>query len=247
MQWFENEEFWRAFYPWMFSERRLQAAPQEVEQMLALSGVSEGALLDLCCGPARHAVLLAAKGFRVTGVDRSPFLLDKARKRAAQAGVPIEFVQSDAREFLRPGAFDLALSLFTSFGYFETRAEDLSLLRNIRANLKPGGAFVIDVMGKECMASFPAKTRWEESQNGEIFIDHAQVLPGWAKLHVQWILIKGERARRFEFNLNLYSGQELAAALEHAGFAQVQIFGSLAGPPYDAAATRLVARGVAGE
>lgn len=246
MQWFENEEFWRAFYPWMFSERRLQAAPQEAEQLLTLSGVSEGAVLDLCCGPARHAVLLAAKGFRVTGVDRSPFLLSKARERAAEAGVPIEFVQSDAREFLRPGAFDLALSLFTSFGYFETRAEDLALLRNIRANLKPGGAFVIDVLGKECYAALPRKGNWDEKADGEVLVEFAEVLPGWAKTRNHWLLLNGERARRFDFDLNLYSGQELCAALQQAGFSDVQIFGSLAGTPYDATATRLVARAVAG-
>jgi len=246
MPWYENEEFWRAFYPWMFSERRLQSAPQEVEQLLALSGVSAGDALDLCCGPGRHAIHLARQGFRVTAVDRSPFLLDKAKQRAAEADQSIEFVQSDAREFLRPGAFDLALNLFTSFGYFETREEDLALLGNVRANLKRGGVFVLDVLGKECVASFQAKTRWEESEDGEIFIDRAEALPGWARLSIDWLLVKGESARRFAFTLNLYSGQELCAALQHAGFSQVQIFGSLAGTAYDGRAARLVARAVAG-
>jgi SAM-dependent methyltransferase len=243
MQWFEDEEFWRTFYPWIFRERRLQAAPEEVEQVLALSGIHEGAVLDVCCGPARHSVLLAQKGFRVTGVDRSPFLLNKARERAA--GVEIEFVQSDVREFLRPGAFDLALNLFTSFGYFATREEDLALLRNVRANLKTGGVFIIDVMGRERVAAMPARVSWDESPDGEILIDRAEILPGWTQVRSHWMLVKGERARRFVFNLNLYSGQELTAALEKAGFTDVRIFGSLTGTPYDASATRLVARAVA--
>jgi SAM-dependent methyltransferase len=244
MQWFEDEEFWRSFYPWTFRERRFQAAPEEVEQVLALSGVREGSVLDLCCGPARHSILLAQKGFRVTGVDRSPFLLNKARERAS--GVGIEFVQSDARDFLRPGAFDLALNLFTSFGYFATRDEDLALLSNVQKNLKPGGVFLIDVMGRERVAAMPARVSWEESPEGEIFIDRAEILPGWMQVRADWMLVKGERARRFVFCLNLYSGQELSAALEQAGFRDVQIFGSLAGTPYDASATRLVARAVAG-
>ena len=246
MQWFEDEEFWRCFYPWMFSERRFQAAPLEVEQLLALSGVSEGSVLDLCCGPGRHAIALAAKGFRVTAVDRSPFLLEKARERAAEDNASIELVQSDSREFLRPRAFDLALSLFTSFGYFETRAEDLALLRSIRANLKPGGVFVIDVLGKEYYAALPRKGQWEEGANGEVFVQQAETLPGWAKIRNHWLWVKGERARRFDFDLNLYSGQELAAALEQAGFSDVQLFGNLAGTPYDSTATRLVARAIAG-
>jgi SAM-dependent methyltransferase len=131
MHWFENEEFWRAFYPWMFPERRFQSAPQEVEQLLALSGVTQGAALDLCCGPARHSIPLAQRGFDVTAVDRSPFLLSKARERAAETGAPIDLVQCDCREFVRPGAFDLAINLL--------HLSATSLARRISSSLKTSG------------------------------------------------------------------------------------------------------------
>jgi len=244
MQWFEDDAFWQTFYPFMFGEGKLSAAPGEVERVLALSGVTGGKVLDLCCGPARHSGVLAQKGFEVTGVDRSPFLLGKARERAA--GAPIEFVQADMRDFVRESAFDLALSLFTSFGYFETRDEDLAVLRNVRASLKKGGVFIIDVLSKEFLASQPCKTRWEQLTGGEILIQHVDVLPGWARVRLEWLLIQDEHARRFEIEHNLYSGQELAALLEQAGFSEVRIFGSLDGTPYDATATRLVARAAAG-
>ena len=240
MPWFENEVFWQTFYPYMFDERKMSAAPGEVERVLALSGVASGRVLDLCCGPARHSLILAQKGFDVTGVDRSPYLLGKARERAA--GVPLDLIEADMREFVRAGAFDLALSLFTSFGYFETRDEDLAVLRNVRANLRADGVFVIDVISKEFLASQPCKTRLENWPGGEMLVQHAEVLPGWARVRLQWLLIKDEHARRFEIEHNLYSGRELSALLEEAGFRDVQIFGSLDGTPYDAAATRLVAR-----
>jgi hypothetical protein len=85
-------------------------------------------------------------------------------------------------------------------------------------------------------------TQWEKEPGGEIQVHHYDVFPGWGRLRVQWLLIEGERARQFEFQQNLYSGQELAALLERAGFTDVRLFGSLDGAPYDAAATRLVAR-----
>ena len=245
MQWFENEDFWRTFYPFMFGERKTAAAQGEVEQVLALSGVAHGRVLDLCCGPARHSFVLAQKGFEVTGVDRSPFLLGKARAAAAGAGV--EFVEADMREFVRPGTFDLALSLFTSFGYFESRDEDLAVLRNVRASLKPGGLLVMDVMSKEYVISQGTPTRWEVWPTGEIHVQHYDVLPGWGRVRVQWLLFDGERARLFEFAHNVYSGQELSALLERAGFTGVRLFGSLDGAPYDAAATRLVARATASD
>ena len=99
MQWFEDETFWQTFYPWMFGERQMAAAPGEVDRVLALSGIERGRILDLCCGAARHALILAQKGFEVTGVDRSAFLLDKARQRTA--GSNVELVQSDMRDFIR--------------------------------------------------------------------------------------------------------------------------------------------------
>jgi SAM-dependent methyltransferase len=241
MQWFENEAFWQTFYPYMFGPQKLAAAAAaEVGKALALSGVERGAVLDLACGPARHSRILAQQGFAVTGVDRSPFLLSKAREHTA--GVPVELVEADMREFVRPGAFDLALSLFTSFGYFDTRDEDLIVLRNVRASLKPGGTFVIDVISKEWLIAHGSPTRREEWPTGEIQVSSYDVLPGWGRVRIEWLLIKGDHVRRFTFEHNLYSGQELATMLERAGFADVQLFGSLDGTPYDASATRLVAR-----
>ena len=69
-------------------------------------------------GPGRHVAALAKRGFRVTGVDLSPFLLRRAQELAQRESFGIEWVQEDMRSFLRPEAFDLAISLFTSFGYF---------------------------------------------------------------------------------------------------------------------------------
>ena len=78
-EWFENESFWRAFYPKMFNENRFAAADGQVRQVLRLAGKRRGAVLDLCCGPGRHSVAFAKRGWQVTGVDRSQFLLNKAR------------------------------------------------------------------------------------------------------------------------------------------------------------------------
>src|ERR1700749_1192250 len=118
MEWFENDDFWRSFYGYMFSSERFASAPDEVARILALTQRKSGAALDLCCGPGRHSLEFAKAGFNVTGVDKSPFLLKKAPHPAAEANVAIEFVQQDMGDFVRPASFDLACSMFTSFGYF---------------------------------------------------------------------------------------------------------------------------------
>ena len=98
-------------------------------------------MLDLACGPGRHAVALARRGFRVTGVDRTRSYLDAARRRAAEQHLELEFIQEDMRQFERPGYFDVVLSLFSSFGYFDEPQEDRRVLAHLyvsaRSTLSP--------------------------------------------------------------------------------------------------------------
>jgi SAM-dependent methyltransferase len=194
----------------------------------------------MCCGPGRHSVELAKVG-RVTAVDRTPFLLDKARERASSAAAEIEFVQADMREFARPNAFDLAVNLFTSFGYFETREEDFRVLRNLAQSLKPGAVLVMEMVGKEILARQLKTHIWSEEQDGTSLLQIHGVNRNWSRLSNRWILIRGKERHEFLLEHNLYSGQELMDALKAAGFGSVDLFGSLDGTPYDHLAARLVA------
>jgi SAM-dependent methyltransferase len=241
MQWFEDEAFWRELYPYMFPPDRFAAAPEQVGQILALANFSGRTVLDLCCGPGRHAVELARRGFEVTGVDRTAFLLDRARERALEAGVEVEWVTEDMRRFLRPSSFDLAASLFTSFGYFEEEQEDLSVLRNVHQSLTPGGVFVIDVISKERVARNWKDALTTEFPDGALLLQRPQVLDGWSRLRSQWTLIKNGNARAFDFEHWIYSGRELKDRLQASGFGEVSLFGDLQGAPYDLNATRLIA------
>ena len=128
-EWFDNDSFWEELYPFLFSDRLFAGAPDKVAKILALTNLSGGSALDLACGPGRIAIPLARSGFAVTGVDRTGHLLEKARHAAKDAGVAIEWVQCDMRDFVRPDRYDLVLSMFTSFGYFDNKKEDLQVLR----------------------------------------------------------------------------------------------------------------------
>src|SRR5262245_48037107 len=116
-EWYANERFWETFYPYLFTPQRWERTIGEVENVLALAQPGGKRVLDLCCGPGRHSLELARRGFQVTGVDCSPSLLVRAREASAKENLAIEWVQDDMRRFTRPNAFDLALNLFTSFGY----------------------------------------------------------------------------------------------------------------------------------
>src|SRR5436309_709930 len=150
--WHEDETFWDAVSPFIFPPGSFVDEERTAAQILALAGVERGAVLDLCCGPGRHSIPLALRGLAVTGVDRSPVLLRQAQENAEEKGVQIELVRSDMRRFVRPAAFDLALNVSISFGYFEDPGENLAVLANVQESLRPGGVFVLEVSGKEVEA-----------------------------------------------------------------------------------------------
>jgi SAM-dependent methyltransferase len=241
MEWFENEDFWRDFYPYMFPPERFAAAKEEASRIVALTECSGGSMLDLCCGPGRHAVEFAQRGFRVTGVDRSPFLLERAREHASEAGVSIEWIMEDMRGFVRRATFDLACSLFTSFGYFKDEEDNLRVLRNIHQSLKETGVLVIEVVGKERLARTWKDTICGKLADGSLVVQRPQVRDDWCRVSSDWILVKDGRARSFSFEHTIYSGRELKDRLLSCGFGQVQLFGDLQGSAYDLEATRLVA------
>lgn len=240
-EWFDDESFWRELYPFMFSESRFRQAEGEVDRALALARPRGRSALDLCCGPGRCSIALARRGFAVTGVDRTSFLLDKARARARRSGVRVEWVRADMRDFVRPRAFDVALSMFTSFGYFADKEEDVGVLRNVLASLKPGGAFVIDVAGKEFVARFFQSTTSEALPDGTTLVQRHEILDDWTRVGNEWTLVRRGRARTFRFHHTIYSGQELRDRLARAGFAATRLYGSLDAEPYGPESRRLVA------
>src|SRR5262245_48203563 len=193
----------------MFPEERFQLAEEHVEKILALVGYKDGVVLDLCCGPGRHSIALAKRGIRVTAVDRSEFLLNKAKAEAAKLGLEIEFVSDDMRQFVRKGAFSLVLNLFTSFGYFDDREDDLKVLWNTHESLLPGGAIIIDMIGKETLARKYQATTSTQNADGTLLVEHHEISEDWSRGRNEWILVKGETARTFRFQVRLYSGQEM--------------------------------------
>jgi cyclopropane fatty-acyl-phospholipid synthase-like methyltransferase len=101
--WHDDPQFWETFSPAIFNEQRMAVAAEEVENIIALLQISTGdKILDLCCGPGRHSLQLAKKGFYVTGVDKTVSYLEKARVRANAENLQLELIEEDMRTFCRP-------------------------------------------------------------------------------------------------------------------------------------------------
>jgi SAM-dependent methyltransferase len=175
-------------------------------------------------------------------VDITKSYLDTGREDAANEGLEIEFIQKDVRSFKRKNAFDTAVNLYNSFGYFEDPDDDLLFLRNAYYSLKPGGSLIIEVLGKEIAVRDYVEAEWFERAGFTVLTESAPE-DSWGSVRNRWIIIKDGIRREKVFIQRLYAASELRALLFEAGFSLVEIYGDWDESPYDQTARMLIAVG----
>ncbi len=233
---------WQMVEPVLFNRRRLEMVSSEIDHIVSLTGIKDGGrVLDLCCGIGRHSLELARRGYSVVGIDRTRTYIQKAQEAARNEGLDAEFVVCDMREFKRTSEFDVVISMFTSFGYFADDGEQARVLDNVFNSLKPGGSFLIDVMGKEVLARVFQATDWHADESGGLFLEKRQITDDWSIIRTEWRLIQPDgRMYVWHIPLRIYSAVEMRQMLTAAGLMDVKAYGSLSGTPYDNRAERLV-------
>ncbi len=103
-----------------------------------------GPLLDLACGTGRMALRLAGPGYQVTGVDITPEMIARARQKAAQQALSIDWVVADACTFHLGKQFPFIYMLENAWQFFLTRANQEALLACVREHLLPEGCFLFE-------------------------------------------------------------------------------------------------------
>ena len=243
-EWFADKDFWRDFGPLMFDAGRMRRTPRDVDLVAERLGVEPGRLLDLCCGPGRHALELARRGFRVTGVDLDAAFLAQGRAAADAENLDVELVEMDARAFTRSEAFDAAICMYTSFGYFEDLYDDRLVLANLHASLRPGGRLLLETMGKESVALSFRSRNWYYPNDfpDDIFMLENRIVGAWERLEMHWKIIRADNTKsEAVLSVRLFSALEITSLLHDAGFRDIEVFGHLDGSPYAEGASILVA------
>ncbi len=120
-------------------------------------------ILDLCCGQGRHSIALARRGYHnVTGLDRSHYLISRARTTSKKEGLNITFREGDARTLPFPDdTFDFLMVPGNSFGYFDSSQEDEAVLSEIHRVLKPNGKVLLDLTDGDYMRNHFEPRSWE--------------------------------------------------------------------------------------
>ena len=238
MNWYEDDELWQNFYHCMFDEESFDEAQKQIPLLLSLICHPVQSVLDLACGPGRHALALSQKGLQVTAVDSSAFLLSKAKGKVADSST--RFIQADMLDYKADKKFDLAINMFNSFGYFDSHEKNQAFIQQTYENLAETGTFLIDTVGKETLARSIEPVHLTEYSNGDIRIERPLLIDNLQIFSNEWLLIRKDKVFRRQYQHYVYTPMEITQMCLQAGFTNVEVFGSLAGDDYKLDSERLV-------
>lgn len=222
-----DEAYLRRYLAFLTPER----TEREVDGLIDLLALEPGArILDLACGHGRHAILLARRGYDVTGFDLSGIALARAREDAAAADVALRLVQGDMRELSFDAEFDVVLNLFTAFGYFEHEAEDARVLDGVARALLPGGRFLLETLHTAGLLRRFTPSHVERYHDGLVVVhEHAyDAVTGVLHDRVTSFDVDGSR-REQGTTVRLYTVPELGRMLDAAGLAFERACGGFSG------------------
>lgn len=238
MAWY-RESFGKDYLE-VYAHRDDRQGSLEADAILRMLSLERGMeVLDVGCGTGRHSVSLEQAGLRVTGIDLSMDLLRHGRSRLDRPNDL--FVRGDMRHLPFRAAFDAAVSLFTSFGYFDDPADDARVLHEIRGVLRQGGRFVLDFLNApRVIRSLVPHS--DVTRNGVRIIEHRSISPDGLRVEKTIRLEPGSPrgadeptapAKVFRESVRLYDKEALVRLVSAAGFEVLDVFGSFAGEPHD--------------
>lgn len=138
-EWFDTP-----YYHLLYKHRNFDEAALFISNLLNyLQPGKKAVLLDACCGKGRHALYMNKAGFSVDAFDLSENNIRLAQQNQTAT---LHFYKNDIRTPLFLNKYDVAFNLFTSFGYFENEADNISAIKALSDSIKPEGVLVMDFL-----------------------------------------------------------------------------------------------------
>jgi len=148
------------YYDLLYQDKDYQGEADYIYSLIKQFSLNSSSVLDLGCGTAKHAVLLAQKGLRVHGVDMSTKMLNTAKQQLESASSAVSsrilLNQGDVRTYRTEQKFDACISLFHVMSYQISNHDLQAAFQTAAAHLKPGGVFIFDYWyGPSVLAQSP--------------------------------------------------------------------------------------------
>jgi SAM-dependent methyltransferase len=133
------------YYDIFYSDKDYEKECDFLEEIFkACSAKPVKSILDIGCGTGGHSILLAGRGYKVSGIDASRVMINMAVEKSGGNNTGLTFQVSDIRKFDLKKRFDVCISMFAVLNYLTDTEDILKGLANVRRHLKPGSIFTFD-------------------------------------------------------------------------------------------------------
>ena len=234
MEWWKNffdDDMYKILYE-LYPERRQESTIRQCDFIeTVLKPPKHAKILDLACGPGRHSIELAKRGYKVIGFDYSGLFLDKARDFAKGVGVDIKFVQGDMRKLPFQDEFDVVINIFTSFGYFQKEEDHLKVLKEIAKSLKLGGKFLLDTINRDFLVRHFRAKYWSEGKDF-LLLEENKLDLEHNRSEARWTLLQGNKQKVYRHSIRIFTLNELMNLMEQASLKILSCYGDFDQKPW---------------
>ena len=193
-------------------------------------------VLDVACGNGRHSLILASKGYDVLGIDLSDYLINEANKKLRteykKQKDHLRFEIRDMRDLDHKNEFDLAVNLFSSFGYFVKDSENFKVFKSISKALKPGGFFFFDFLNEALLRKniVPFDIS-ERNHNTVVQVRDIRDNAVYKTIYIISNNTKGKApiVNRYNEMIKLYSLEDFRKSFRKYGLKVIKTFGDYSG------------------
>lgn len=242
-QWFESW-FDSPYYHILYKNRDKKEAELFIDSLYSRFKIKpEHTILDLACGKGRHSIYMASKLNLVTGVDLAPNSIAEAKKKALESGNILnpKFQVEDMRNFDLNQNFDFIFNLFTSFGYFDDKTDNLKVIESISNHQSAGGIVVIDYLNSQLVRTNGQQI--DEKMIANIhFKTHKKIKPD----HVVKDIVFSDNGHNYQFQerVQLFEPNEIEQMLKQYNYKVIEHYGDFYLNPYSPISPRSILVGI---
>jgi 2-polyprenyl-3-methyl-5-hydroxy-6-metoxy-1,4-benzoquinol methylase len=189
-------------------------------------------ILDVGCGTGRHSIELSKRGYNVTGIDLSESLLGRAKEKAKECGLKIDFLKHDARKLPFANEFDVAIMLCEgAFPLMETDEMNYEILKSVARSLKEQGKLIMTTLN----GLFPLYHSVEEfcasttDPGNATYRNNTFDLMTFRDHNITIVEDDAGVKKELECNERYYVPSEISWLLKTLGFKKIDIFGAKLG------------------